>query len=129
MHGLQCFSSTDSEGSESLLLILKAISSNIIIFRTKFGHFLFSLDKQVLEFRSFASDTRTLTLNVLYHTTPHHSPGPQDPCTTSYFRYFEGSDSFTSILCLPVKIDMRKIKYQLSHNRTGVGTLIFFNKT
>ena len=36
-----------------------------------------------------------LTLHVLYHTKPHHtncSPRPQDPGTTYYSRYFEGSE-------------------------------------
>ena len=36
-----------------------------------------------------------LTLNVLYYNTPHHtncSPELQDPCTTNYLLYFEGSE-------------------------------------
>ena len=44
-------------------------------------------------------------------STPHHtncSPEPQDPCSINYFhlRYFEGSESFSSIQCLVVKTDI-----------------------
>ena len=54
----------------------------------------------------------SLTLNALYYTTPHHtncSPKPQNPSSINDFnlRYFEGSGSFSFILCLLVKIDIR----------------------
>ena len=68
--------------------------------------------------------------------TPHHtncSPEAQDPCMINYFslRYVEGNESSYFILCLPVKTDTQEIEISsllLSHNRTGVGTLIFFNR-
>ena len=61
----------------------------------------------------------TLHHTTQHHATPHHtncSPEPQDPCTTNYLRYFEGSQSFTSILCLLVKIDMYKLKIRLQQD-------------
>ena len=74
--------------------------------------------------------------SLMSWTTPHHTncnPEPQDPCSISYFtlRYFEGSEGFSFILCLLVKIDIPKLKISsllLSYNRTGVGTLMFFNR-
>ena len=47
-------------------------------------------------------------------TTPHHTtdfnPEPQDPCSANYLRYYEGSESFSSILCLLVKIDKQELE-------------------
>ena len=44
-------------------------------------------------------------------TAPYHtncSPEPQDPCSINYFdlRYFEGTESLSVIICLPVKTDI-----------------------
>ena len=61
------------------------------------------------------------------------SPEPQDPCSIIYvnLRYFDGSESSPFMPCLLVNIDISKLKMSyllLSHNRTGVRTLIFFNR-
>ena len=42
-------------------------------------------------------------------------------------RYSEGSESFSFILCLIMRIDIQELKISyllLSHNRTGIGNLI-----
>ena len=46
---------------------------------------------------------------------PNCSLEPQDPSSTNYFslRYFEGSERFSSILCLQLKIRYLRIKNQL----------------
>ena len=96
----------------------------------------FSLDFRLYPVDLSSEAFNSLTLDVLYHITPQNtncSPEPQDPCTINYWRYFERSESFSSIhlLCLLVKTDMEELKISqllLSHNRTGVGTLIFFNR-
>ena len=51
----------------------------------------------------------------------------QDPCGIDYFNlsYFEGSESFSFILCLLVEIDIGSLLHNC--NRTTVGTLIVFN--
>ena len=53
----------------------------------------------------------TLTLNVLYHITPHKLSPEQDSCSINYFNFrgFEGSESFSFMLCLLVKTDIQEL--------------------
>ena len=54
----------------------------------------------------------SLTLTVQYHTTQTAAKKRQDPCNINDFnlRYFEGSESFSFILCLLVKTDIQELK-------------------
>ena len=71
---------------------------------------------------------------VLYHTTWHKlAPNRKIHAASIYLnlKSFEGSESFSYKLCLLVKVDNKEInisKLLLSHNRTGVETLMFFNR-
>ena len=60
MHSLQCFSSTDSEGSKSFAFHLTfQFQNKIQPFSVESGQ------EQILEFKSFTTDTRRLRVNII----------------------------------------------------------------